>query len=59
MKKFLPVVAILAAGIAAIASANARGGWDGNGLSVNGFDLCSLDEKQFKDCPAGVEVPNS
>ena len=59
MKKFLPLMAILAAGIAAIASANARGGWDGNGLSVSGFDLCSLDAKQIKDCPAGVEVPNS
>jgi hypothetical protein len=59
MNKFLPVVAILAAGIAAIASANARGGWDGNGLSVSGFDLCSLDENQIKDCPAHVEIPNS
>ncbi len=59
MQKFLPVVAILIAGIAAIASANARGGWDGNGLSVSGFDLCSLGEKQIKDCPAGVDLPNS
>ena len=59
MQKFLPVVTILIVGIAAIASANARGGWDGNGLSVSGFDLCSLDEKQIKNCPVGVEVPNS
>ena len=59
MKKFLPAVAILAAGIAAIASANARGGWDGNGLSVSGFDLCSLDEKQVKGCSASVEIPSS
>jgi hypothetical protein len=58
MRKFLPVAAILIAGITAIATAYARGGWDGNGLSVSGFDLCSLGEKQIKDCPPGIEVPN-
>lgn len=50
MKKFLPAVAILVAAIAAIASAQARGGWDGNGLSIGGIDPCALNDNQVNGC---------
>ncbi len=46
MKKLLPAAALVAICLAAVATANARGGWDGNGLSVSGFDMCSLDNVQ-------------
>ncbi len=46
MKKLLPAAALVAICLAAVATANARGGWDGNGLSVSGFDTCSLNNVQ-------------
>ncbi len=46
MKKLLPAAALVAFCLAAASTANARGGWDGNGLSVSGFDMCSLSNAQ-------------
>jgi hypothetical protein len=49
MRKLLPAAALAVLCLAAAATAHARGGWDGNGLSASGFDMCSLDNAQCAD----------
>jgi hypothetical protein len=53
MRKLLPAAALAVLCLAAATTANARGGWDGNGLSASGFDMCSLDNAQ---CAQDLEM---
>jgi hypothetical protein len=56
MTRFLALAAIVALCAASSAPAHARGGWDGNGLNINGVNQNSLGTNGVTQ--KGIEVDN-